>query len=231
MLDSPELKLKCQVQGKEFIITPDYLAKILRINQPENVDISPYDDRLPPVTDILQILGANHEVSTKGTSIGTAKFEPELKTLTLIMFSNLYPLSNIEFINLGKAQFLCDLITGALIDICAHIFQTMGKIAARMCFPFCSLIMKIMVLKGVCPPRDGTILVRQRPISMVSLQMRKSHPSAEREKQNPSKTPKSESFPHVIPSSHGSAAHTTTGHTETTSPHILEPQTTSTQPR
>ena len=123
--------------------------------------------------DILQILGADHEVSDKGTSIGTAKFELELKALTLIMFSNLYPLSNIGFINLGRAQFLCDLITGTPIDICTHIFQTIGKTVARtvaqMCLPFRSLIMKIMVLKGVRPPRDGTILVRQRPISMLSL--------------------------------------------------------------
>ena len=86
-----------------------------------------------------------------------------------------------------------------------------------------------MVLK-VRLPRDGTILVRQCPISMVSFQMSKSHSSAEWEKQNPSKTPKSESIPHVTPSGHGSATHTTPGHTETTSPHIFEPQTTSTQP-
>ena len=82
----------------------------------------PYDGKLPLVTDILQILGADHDVSAKGTSIGIEKFEPELKTLTLIMFSNLYPLSNTRFINLVRAQFLCDLIIGAPIDICAHIF-------------------------------------------------------------------------------------------------------------
>ena len=105
----------------------------------------------------------------------------------------------------------------------------MGKIAARMCLTFCSLIMKIMVLKRVRLPRGGMILVCQRPISMVSLQMRKSHSSAEREKQNPSKTPKSESFPHAIPSSHGSVAHITPGHTEIASPHTSEPQTTSIQ--
>ena len=125
------VELKCLVKGKEFIITPDYLAKVLRINRLTNVDISPYDDRLPLVTDILRILGGDHEVSAKGTSIGTAKFEPELKTLTLIMFFNLYPLSKMGFINLGRAQFLCDLITGVPIDICAHIFQKMGKTAAR----------------------------------------------------------------------------------------------------
>ena len=188
------------------------------------MEISPYDDRLTPVTNILQILRANHEVSDKGTSIGTAKFGPKLKTLTLIMFSNLYPLTNTGFINLGRAQFLSDLIIGGPIGICAHIFQTMGKIArqtaTRMCLSFCSLIMKIMVLKGVCPPKDGTILVRQCPISMVSLQMSKSHSSAERENRNPSKTPKSESFPHATPSGHCSTTHTTLGHTKTTPPAV-----------
>ena len=96
------VELKCWVRGKEFIITPNYLAKILCITRLANVDISPYDDRLPLVTDILQIL--------------------RLKTLTLIMFSILYLLSNTRFINLGRAQFLCDLITRAPINICAHIF-------------------------------------------------------------------------------------------------------------
>ena len=94
------------------------------------MDKSPYDDRLPAVTDILRILGDEHEVSATRTSIGTAKFKPKLKTLTFIMFFNLYPLSNTGFINLGRAQFLCDLITGAPIDICAHIFQTIGKTTA-----------------------------------------------------------------------------------------------------
>ena len=187
------------------------------------MDISPYDDRLPPVTDILQILGADPEVSAKGTSIGTAKFQPKLKSLTLIMFSNLYPLTNTRFINLGKAQFLCDLIIRAPIDICTHIFQTIRKTVARMRLSFYSLIMKIMVLKGVRSPRDGTILVRQRPISMMSLQMSKSYSFAKREKQNLSKTPNSESLPHATFSGHGSATHTTPRKTETASPHTPEP--------
>ena len=95
------VELKCWVGGKEFIITPDYIAKVLWITRPANVNLTPYDDRLPQVQDILQILGLDHEISSKGTSIGTTKFAPELKTLTLIMFFNLYPLSNTGFINLG----------------------------------------------------------------------------------------------------------------------------------
>ena len=63
------VELRRWVRGKEFIITPDYLAKILRIIQPKKMDSSPYDDRLSQVSDILQILGAEHKVSAKGTSI------------------------------------------------------------------------------------------------------------------------------------------------------------------
>ncbi|KAK9984853.1 hypothetical protein SO802_034378 [Lithocarpus litseifolius] len=211
------VELKCWVRGKKFIITPDYIAEVLRITRPANVDLTPYDDKLPQVQDILKILGPNHEISTKGTSIGTAKFAPELKTLTLITFSNLYPLSNTRFINLGRAQFLCGLITGVPIDICAHIFQLIGKTTAqtvaRTCLPFCSLIMKIMVLKGVYPPKYGKTLVRLRPISMFSLQASKSHSS---------KAPKSESFPHATSSSHDSATHTTPVHIETASSHTPE---------
>ena len=125
-----EVELKCWVRGKEFTINPDYIAKILHITRLVNVDITPYDDRQPQIQDILQVLRLDHEVMSKGTSIGTAKFAHELNTLKLIMFFNLYPLSITAFINLERAQFLCDLITRAPIDICAHIFQIIRKTAA-----------------------------------------------------------------------------------------------------
>ena len=101
-----------------------------------------------------------------------------------------------------------------------------------MCPPFYNLLMKIVVHEGVRPPRDGNILVRHWPKSIASLKKKsKSHSFAKQEKQNLSKTPKSEFVQHVTPSDHGSATHTTLGHTETTSPHIRKPQTISTQPR
>ena len=124
------VELKCWVRGTEFSINTEYIAKVLHITRPANVDLTPYDDRSLQVQDILQVLGPNHEVRSKGSSIGTAQFSPKLTTLKLIMFSNLYPLCNTAVINLGRAQFLCDLITGVPIDICAHIFQTIGKIVS-----------------------------------------------------------------------------------------------------
>ena len=117
------------VRGKGFGISPNSIADVLGITRPQNVDLTPYDDRSPEIEDILQILGSDHEVSNTGTSISTAKFAPKLTTLKLIMFTNLYPLSNTTFINLRRTLFLCDLIIGAPIDICAHIFYTVRKTA------------------------------------------------------------------------------------------------------
>ena len=97
------VELICWVRGKEFIINLNSIAEILHITRPKNMDLTPYDDRTPETQDILQVLRPDHEVSSKGTSISTAEFAPELTTLKLIMFSNLYPLSNTTFINLGRA--------------------------------------------------------------------------------------------------------------------------------
>ena len=187
----------CWVRGKEFIINPNSIADILHITRPQNVNLIPYDDRTPEIQDILQVLGPNHEVFSKGTFISTAKFAPELTTLKLIMFSNLYPLSNTTFINLGRAQFLCDLITGESIEIYAHIFQIIRKTAARSaawgCIPFCSLIMKFILREGINPPLDGKMMTRSRPISMITLQASKSHSS---------RTPKSEPSTYETPHVH-----------------------------
>ena len=167
------VELICWVRGKEFIINPNSIADVLHITRPQNVNLTPYDDRTLEIHDILQVLGPDYEVSSKGTSISTAKFAPKLTTLKLMMFSNLYPLFNTTFINLGRAQFLCDPITGAPIDICAHIFQTIRKTATRSaaqgCIPFSSLIMKFILRKGINPPSDGKMMTHLRPISMFTL--------------------------------------------------------------
>ena len=184
------------------------------------MDLTPYDDRTLETQDILQVLGPDHEISSTGTSISTTKFAPELTTLKLIMFSNLYPLSNMTFINIGRAQFLCDLITRAPIDICAHIFQTIRKTAARSvargCIPFCILIMKFILREGIVPPSDGKMMTRLSPISVFTLQASKSHSS---------KTPKSAHISPVTPSTPESETHV---HTTPTSHVIPELQQTST---
>ena len=97
------VELKCWVRGREFTINPNYITKVLRIARLVDVDLTPYDDRQLQIQDILQVHKPDHEVSRKGTSIGTTKFAPKLNTLKLIMFFNLYPLSNTAFINLGRA--------------------------------------------------------------------------------------------------------------------------------
>ena len=191
------VELKCWVRGMEFSINTNYIAKVLHIIRPANVDTTPYDDRVLKAQYILQVLGTDHEVVNKGTSIGTGLFLAELTTLKLIMFSNLYPFSNTAFINLGRAQFLYDLIIGVLIDIYAHIFQIIGKTAARLVartnLPFCSLIMKIILGEGVSPPLDGKIVPCPQLISMFTLQASKSYSS---------RTPKSEPSTYETPIVH-----------------------------
>ena len=92
---------------------------------------TPYDDRFGTLDPILGTLGIDLVVSSTEMFVGTGKLSLEVKTLALIMCSNLYPLTNTGFINIGKARFLVDLLTRAQIDICAFIFQIMGKAAGR----------------------------------------------------------------------------------------------------
>ena len=92
---------------------------------------TPYDDRFRTLDPILGTLGIDLVVSSTEMFVGTGKLSPKVKTLALIMYSNLYPLTNTGFINIGKARFLVDLMTRAQIDICAFIFQIMGKAIGR----------------------------------------------------------------------------------------------------
>ena len=137
-------ELKCWVRGKSFLVTPIYLAEILHINRPM-LPIPPVYVELNPDEEVLgEAFGANLEFSSNGKSISVASISPELRLLTMIMFSNLYPLSSTGFMNLGRALFLHDLITGEEIDVCSQIFYILAKmaeqIASRSCLPFYCLI-------------------------------------------------------------------------------------------
>ena len=121
-------------------MTPVYLVEILHINWPMFTNPLVYDD-LSPDEDLLRdALGRNLEFSPTGNSISVSSLSPELRVLTIIMFHNLYPLSNIGYMNLGRALFLHDLIIDEEIDIYAHICHILHKIVARIdlrtCIPF-----------------------------------------------------------------------------------------------
>lgn len=51
------------------------------MNHLVNVDIFPYNDRLAPLVQILETFGADLDVSSMGTSIGTSRFEEEIRLL------------------------------------------------------------------------------------------------------------------------------------------------------
>ena len=83
--------------------------------------------------------------------------------------------------------------------------------------------MKIMTLKGVRSSKEGITLSRQRPISLITLQMSKGHLFAKKAKKSPPKPPKSESSQHAISTGSRSPAPTVLEKPETTFPHIPEP--------
>ena len=47
------VELKCWIRGTKFSINTEYIVKVLRITKSANVDLTPYDDRLLQVQDIL----------------------------------------------------------------------------------------------------------------------------------------------------------------------------------
>ena len=108
-----------------------YLAIILHINRLMFQKSLVYDD-LDLEADLLwEIFGENLEFSPNGKSISVSSLSPELRLLTTIMFHNLYPLSSTEYMNLGQALFLHDLITNEEINICSHIFHILSKTTER----------------------------------------------------------------------------------------------------
>ena len=141
-------ELKCWVRGKRFSVTPVYLAEILHINRPILCIPSVYDELNPDEEVLREALGDNLEFSSNRKSVSMASLSPELRLLTMIMFSNLYLLLSTRNMNLGRALFLHDLITDEEIDMCSHIFHILAKTVkqttSRSCLSFCSLISKIL---------------------------------------------------------------------------------------
>ena len=165
-------EIKWWVRGKRFSVTPVCLADILQINRPILL-IPPMYDELTPDEEVLrEALGANLEFSSNGKSISVASLSPELRPLTMIIVSNLCPLSSTGYMNLGRALFLHDLITDVEIDVCSHIFHIMAKTidrtASRNCIPFFRLISRILKLKGVYPSEDECLYPRPSPITIYT---------------------------------------------------------------
>ena len=119
------------------------------------------------------------EFSSNRKSISVASLSPELRLLTMIMCSNLYPLSSTGYMNLGRALFLRDLISNEEIDVCSYIFhilaKTVDRTASRNCIPFYHLSSRILKLKGVHPSEDERPYPRPSPINIRTLHASMSH--------------------------------------------------------
>ena len=163
-------ELKCWVKRKSFSVSPAYLAEILHINRPMLKNPPVYDDLCPDEELFRDGFGQDLEFSSNGNSVSVSSLPPKLRVLTIVMFHNLYPLSSIRYMNLGRALFLYDLISDVEIDICAHIFHVMRKTVlrtkSRICVPFCCLISRILKLKGILLRADESPCTKPCPINM-----------------------------------------------------------------
>ena len=166
------------MRGKRFSVTPVYLAEILHINKPI-LPIPPVYDELNPDEEVLrEAFGANLEFSSNGKSISVASLSPESRLLTMIMFSNLYPLSSINTWILVEL-YSCMIWSLTWRLMCAHIFhiaaKTVDRTASRNCIPFYHLISRILRLKGVHPLEDECPYPRPSPINIRTLHASMSH--------------------------------------------------------
>ena len=163
-------ELKCWVRRKSFSVSPAYLAEILHINRPMLKNSPVHDDLCPDEELLRDGLGQDLEFSSNGNSVSVSSLPPKLRVLTIVMFHNLYPLSSTGYMNLGRALFLHDLISDVEIDICVHIFhilcKTVLRTESRICVPFCSLIYRILKLKGIRPTDDDFPCTKLSPITM-----------------------------------------------------------------
>ena len=168
-----EDELKCWVRGKTFSVTPTYLAEILHINRLMLRKPLVYDDLYPEEHLLWEALGKDLEFSPNGNSINVSSLSSKLRMLTIIMFHNLYPLSNTEYMNLGRALFLHDLIFDIEIDICVHIFHILRKTVvqtdSRICIPFYYLVSRILKLKVIYPSTDESSYPKPCPINLRML--------------------------------------------------------------
>ena len=177
------------------------MAEVLHINRPI-LPIPPvYDERNPDEEILREVLGNNLEFSSNGKSISVASLSPELRLLTTIMCSNLYPLSSTGFMNLGRALFLHDLISDVEIDVCSHIFhilaKTVDRTASRNCIPFYRLIPRILKLKGVYPSKNEHPYPRPSPFSIRTLHASISHTKKNPKQEIPATQGSSSSTSHV----------------------------------
>ena len=145
----------------------------------QSADLLVYDE-LNLVEEVLwEALGDNLEFSSNRKSVSVASLSPKLRLLTMIMFSNLYPLSSTGYMNLGRALFLHDLIIDEEIDVCSHIFYILAKMvertASRNCLPFCRLISRILKLKGMHPSEDEQPYLKPSPINIHTPHASMSH--------------------------------------------------------
>ena len=106
--------------------------------------------------------------SPKKSSMNTIPFSLEIRTLTHVMISNLYPVTNLTTLSAPRTIFLYDLFTHKEIDIYGHIFHLLKKSIekqnSRTIMPFSTLIIGLIAKARLKLLSDLTVVQRDYPI-------------------------------------------------------------------
>ena len=157
-------RIECWVRHKEFVITSDSIQEYLEIRPPSQPISVQYEDKLESIADMVKILGG----TPKKSSMNTIPFSPKMRALAHVMIHNLYPVTNLTTLSIGRTKFLYDLFTHQEIDICGHIFHLLKKSIekqhSKIVMPFPSLIMGLIAKTKLKFPSGLTVVPRDYPI-------------------------------------------------------------------
>ena len=89
------------------MITRDSIQEYLEIHPPSQPISVQYEDRLGSIVDMVEILSG----TPKNSSMNTIPFSPEMRALAHVMIHNLYLVTNLTTLSVGRTKFLYDLFT------------------------------------------------------------------------------------------------------------------------
>ena len=108
----------------------------------------------------------------EGKCLNTIDFPVDMRSLTIIMMNNLYPVKKLTTINNARAIFLMELKEKTFIDISSHIFDTImdeTRTTSRAKLIFPSLLMRIFRAKGVLISQDLSLMPTPSAINKQTI--------------------------------------------------------------
>ena len=162
-----EDEIDCWIRGHEFTTDMEDIDDAFGFEDIEH-DFTHYKDRMLSIETVQShISGVRQE-----RCLNTTTFPPDLRCLTLIMMSNMYPVKKMTTINNARAMFLMELQETTYIDISVHAYsivadETRTTSRANLILP--SLLMRLFQAKGVEIPQNIRLMPTPPTINALTI--------------------------------------------------------------